>query len=367
MKTKTKLLLITSEFPPQPGGIGNHAWQLAKNFAERGFQVGVITDQRSAEGKEEELFDAAQDFEVYRTPRHSPILKTYVERWRKLKQLTKKYDVFIFSGKYSLWMGGALKISSQQQKIAVLHGSELGLSSSLLKKLTLWSIRQMHEVVAVSNYTASLVNELNLKNISVFLNGFEMALPKDIQVPKSVSKNLQLITVGNLSQRKGQHNVVKALPKLLKKFPQLTYHIVGIPTEAEQLITLAQELNVAEHLKIHGQVSEKKKLSLLQDSDVFMMLSEQTDNGNVEGFGIAILEANALALPAIGAKNCGIEDAIDSGKSGVLVDPHRPQEILEALSQIEQEYAIYSLNASNWSKDFSWDQRIKPYLKLIKK
>ena len=51
----------------------------------------------------------------------------------------------------------------------------------------------------------------------------------------------QLITVGNLTQRKGQHNMINALPELLKKYPDLHYHCVGIPTEIEQYVIGPEE------------------------------------------------------------------------------------------------------------------------------
>ena len=60
-------------------------------------------------------------------------------------------------------------------------------------------------------------------------------------------------------------------------------------------------------------------------SDVFVMLSSPTSTGDVEGFGIAIIEANALSLPSIGAKDCGIEDALEirDGIYGILSDTKR--------------------------------------------
>jgi len=77
-----KILLITSEFPPQPGGIGNHAYHLAKSFQENGLQVQVISDQRSGEGSEEQKFDKQQDFEIIRIERKNPIIFQTIKRYR---------------------------------------------------------------------------------------------------------------------------------------------------------------------------------------------------------------------------------------------------------------------------------------------
>ena len=54
-----KILFITSELPPQPGGIGTHAHQLAK-YLSRTYQITVLADQRSGAGEEERIFDLKQ-------------------------------------------------------------------------------------------------------------------------------------------------------------------------------------------------------------------------------------------------------------------------------------------------------------------
>jgi glycosyltransferase involved in cell wall biosynthesis len=95
------------------------------------------------------------------------------------------------------------------------------------------------------------------------------------------------------------------------------------------------------------------------------MLSAHLKNGDVEGFGIAVLEANALGLPAIGSSDSGIADAIRDGYSGALVLPDDIASISSALETIMWDYERYSSNAVSWSKGFEWEVVIQNYLKLI--
>ena len=115
-----------------------------------------------------------------------------------------------------------------------------------------------------------------------------------------------------------------------------------------------------------GEPQPKSKIELLQQADVFVMLSETTKSGDAEGFGIAILEANAIGIPAIGSLGCGIEDAIDNGVSGKLINPKDPNEFADALEEILNNYETYSQNAITWSQDFKWDKVIKLYLDILK-
>lgn len=359
-----KTLILTSEFPPQPGGIGNHAYNLAKGLQANGFEVKLVCDTRSANGEEERMFDKNLSFEVIRIGRKKMLLLSYLSRIKTAFSLTTDSELIISSGKFSLWLGALLSFFFKKKYIAVIHGSEVQLRNKMLRKLTDLSLKRFDKIIAVSNYTKSLVSHLNLKNIEVVPNGFEMTLPSTVQSKKEPVP--VLITVGNLTQRKGQHNVINALPTLLKKYPDLKYYMIGIPTDKDKLEKLALDLKVENTVVFFGKVSEAEKIELLQQADVFVMLSETTQTGDAEGFGIAILEANALGIPAIGSLGCGIEDAIKDGFSGKHINNKNTKQFESALEEILNHYETYSKGAKSWSKDFTWEKVIGLYLNVLR-
>lgn len=359
----TKTLILTSEFPPQPGGIGNHAYNLAQGLQDNDYEVKVVCDTRSANGEAERVFDKQLPFEVVRIPRKKLIILSYLKRIRTAFSLSRNSETVICSGKFSLWLGAFLSFFFKRKYIAVIHGSEVRLPNILLRKLTDLSLKRFSKVIAVSNYTKSLVAHIRLKNVAVVPNGFEIKIPVTSQRKKEPVP--VLITVGNVTQRKGQRNVINALPNLLNIFPDLKYYIVGIPTERDRLEKLALHLGVEDAVVFFGKVSEEEKIELLQQADVFVMLSEATKTGDVEGFGIAILEANALGIPAIGALGCGIEDAINDDVSGKLINPKDPNQFAAALEEILNQYETFSQKAKNLSQDFTWEKVIKMYIMII--
>lgn len=363
---KTKILILTSEFPPQPGGIGNHALHLAVGLQKNGYEIQVICDRRSETGDEENVFDNTLPIEVIRIRRRKLIVFSYINRFRKAFKRAKSSDVILASGKFSLWLGAGLRaFYDKKNYVAVIHGSELLLSSRWLKRLTHLSLKQYDMVIAVSRYTASLVADLELKEVAVIPNGFELFLNRNKMFKPSGRP--KLITVGNVTRRKGQHNVIRALPKLLQKFPNLEYHIVGIPTEQKKLEKLAEDVGVKQAVIFHGRVSEEQKQELLLESDVFVMLSESTPEGDVEGFGIAVLEGNSVGLPGIGALGCGIEDAVKDGFSGKLISNKDEKAFVEALEEILENYEVFSQNAKEWSGHFRWNSIIKRYMETIER
>ena len=358
------ILLITSEFPPQPGGIGQHAYDLAHHLAVTE-KVMVLADQRSTDGNEENKFDAQQNFQVKRTPRYAILLFTYVQRLIISLQLAGKSDVVLVSGKFSLWQGGLIRLFKNQPIIAIIHGTEVSLGNPYLKRLTELCLQSFDHVIAVSHYTLDLIKHLELQQTSVIPNGIQLKDQPTVKV--KATKKVQLITVGNLTQRKGQHNVIQALPQLVLRYPKLIYHCVGIPTNKQQLIQLADKLQVRDHIAFYGRVSHQEKERLLQQADIFMMLSERTKSGDVEGFGIAILEANQFGMPAIGSENSGIKDAIKEADSGLLVDPHDPEAVVQAVELILKDYKHYSYQATHWVQEFEWRNIVTRYKKIIDK
>ncbi len=360
--------MITSEFPPQPGGIGNHALHLAKSLSENGLNITVIADQRSVKGAEEAHFDESNNFKTVRIPRKKLVFFTYLKRIIASYKVSKNSELVIVSGKFSLWIGGLLSILTRKPIIAIIHGSELLLNNAILQKFTRWSLKRNTEVVAVSTYTQSLIADLNLKKCTVIPNGFSLVQSEKKIVRKSESsERINLLTVGNLTPRKGQHNVIRHLPKLLRTYKNIHYHMVGIPTYKKELLALAQQLDVEEYCTFYGRISEQEKINLLGQATVFVMLSERTQTGDVEGFGIAVLEANALGVPAIGSKGCGLEDAICQGVSGFTIEPSCEKAFAKALDKILNGYQHFSTNAITWSDNFRWDKIIPRYISIIKR
>lgn len=363
------ILLLSSEFPPLPGGIGNHALHLALSLHKEGNEISVVTNQRSSISNEESTFDKQLPFKVQRIQRKKIEVITYCIRIYRAFQFirNRKLTTVLCSGKFSLWTGAFLKIFYSNKKyIAILHGSEINAGGFLSKAITKWSMNQFDTLIAVSHFTKNLALEKNNDwQITVINNGF--ASPKTDAIRKNtiINGNPIVVTVGNVTQRKGQQNVIKALPLLKEIFPEIQYHIVGIPTEKVAFQELAQSLGVAENITFHNALSDEALKNVLLQAKVFMMLSDSLKNGDVEGFGIAVLEANALGIPAIGSKNSGIADAIQDGFSGKLVNPHDVTEIELALSDIMNNHAVYAANAKAWSTQFTWDIIVKKYITII--
>lgn len=138
-----------------------------------------------------------------------------------------------------------------------------------------------------------------------------------------------LLTVGRLDpaeRRKGQDQVIGALPGIVATFPDVVFLIVGGGADKARLETLARELHVADHVVFAGTVSGDELLQIYRLADVFVMPSTQ------EGFGIVFLEAVASGLRVVGGKADGSADALADGAIGTLIDPSDTPALVRAVT-----------------------------------
>lgn len=143
-----------------------------------------------------------------------------------------------------------------------------------------------------------------------------------------------VFTVSKLILRKGLGVVVRALPRITGRHPDCRYVVAGEGPEREALLAIAEATGVSERLRLMGRVSEELKQRLFAASDVYVMPSYPGEDGEVEGFGIAFLEANLHGLPAVGTTCGGIPEAVVDGETGILVEPRRPDQVAEAVCRL---------------------------------
>ena len=141
-----------------------------------------------------------------------------------------------------------------------------------------------------------------------------------------------LLTVGRLVERKGHDYVIKALPDIIKEIPEIHYLIVGDGVYRNELERLSGKLNIRDFITFAGFIPDDELPEYYAMCDVFIMVSREIkEKGDVEGFGIVYLEANAMKKPVIAGRSGGITDAVEDGVNGILVNPTEEKEIARVI------------------------------------
>ena len=334
-----KLLIISSEFPPGPGGIGTHAWQIGCQLSVLGWDVAVVTPQDYADEGEVVRFNALSPIRVVRL-KHipgPPIEAIY--RYKRAARVIKDWhpDVMLASGDRSVWLASRLSHIRSTPWIAVGHGTEFGTRSRWERVLSRRALRRATAVVCVSEYTRSRMHAAGIRGRreQVIPNGADPSVfhPQSPSTERGAPGPAVITTVGNVTERKGQEVVIRALPSL----PGVRYQMIGLPTRERELTALARELGVADRIEFVGRASQDEVVRRLNDCDLFVMTSRNTANGDFEGYGIAVVEAALCGKPAVVSSGSGLAEAIVAGETGLIAREGDPADTARLIGELLQD------------------------------
>lgn len=179
-----------------------------------------------------------------------------------------------------------------------------------------------------------------------------------------------ILTVGDIKNRKGQFDTLQAVARLKKKYPQILYIAVG--TSNSQYVK-----GMHAYAALHGLTNNVRVISSIDDATLSFLYSICTlvalnSNNNetkhhFEGFGLVIVEGYQFGKPAVGSRNCGIEDAIVDRKTGLLTNQGDPIDIAEKIEQVLENLPFFSHNARMRYTTFDWGKTVSAYIAAYKK
>jgi glycosyltransferase involved in cell wall biosynthesis len=196
-----------------------------------------------------------------------------------------------------------------------------------------WALRKSDRIISISRFTAQRAVEVNRapeQKLRILHNCIDPGFLQPFQAT-GIEPGLSMLTVGRVSQAeqyKGQDQVIRAMPALLSRFPDLVYHVVGDGTWRPALEELARQLGVAGEVQFHGFVSEEELRHRYSEATLFIMPSR------AEGFGFVFLEAMVHGLPVIAGNVDASPEVVMDGETGILVDPTSVESIVAASTRL---------------------------------
>ena len=130
-----------------------------------------------------------------------------------------------------------------------------------------------------------------------------------------VSKRLpKVLFVGRLVEKKGVEFLIKAMVSVQNQIPNAELIIIGDGPLRAEMNQLANRLKITAHFR--GVMSSSDIQEQMQEVRVFCLPSVIAQNGDSEGFGMVLLEAQASGLPVITSAVGGRDEGILEGKTG---------------------------------------------------
>ncbi len=361
--SEKSIILLTHEYPPKRGGAGTYCEELVHACGEPNLPIEAWVPEYAKEqgsGKTVPL-------PVKGTQGWICSFKSMRETVKRLKGKTGQI-IFLHlaePGSLRAYVRFGWMIRETPKLIVTIHGSELirfcinPVEKFLFRRL-LQKACKIH-VLSTFNKNAllELVPELEDK-ILLFPGAPARRLLGRKNRSSPPDEKIKVLCVGRIHPRKGQDRLLEAmicLPKRLSANVECLF--VGPIVNkkfSDKLRKLAGQTNCP--VSFLGDLSDNDLRTVYESADLFVMPSMPRAR-SVEGFGFVYLEANSHGLPVIAHRTGGVEDAVLDGKTGFLVNPDDPTELVKRLNQLIEDNDLRKKmgeEGTRWASSHSWEE-----------
>jgi glycosyltransferase involved in cell wall biosynthesis len=339
---------------PAAGGAEAYTEQIGRRFAEAGVQLTLFTSTYPDAAP----YDWSNGYLVIR---EGGQLGVYRAAARHLRRHGHNYDAVVdFQNGIPffapLWAPAAAAVVCvvhhvHQDQFNMYFRWPLNHVGRLLESRATRRFYRNRPFVAVSPSTrAEMRHQLRLREpIHIVPNGID-PLPASRQA-RSLTPVIAVVT--RLVPHKRLDHLVAAVPDLLRRWPDLRVTIAGTGPARESLIAQVREKGVEHAIDLPGRVTEQTKSDLL--SQAWLTVTPSL----AEGWGLTVLEANTLGIPALAYDVPGLRDAIRDRRTGWLFP--QGENLSAAIASALEEVAdpvrrqFYAEHARAWAARFAWD------------
>jgi glycosyltransferase involved in cell wall biosynthesis len=307
-----RVAIVTPRFFPQAGGIETHTFEVARRIAKRDHvDVTVLTTSSKGAGV---VSEEVEGFRVVRC-RAYPRRRDYYVAPALYKLIRDGgYDVVHCQGIHTAVPVIAM-LAARRARIPYVITFHTGGHSSALRRMLRniqWRvlgslIRRASVLVAVSRFEEQLFRKLcglEASNFRIVRNGGDLGASASVHPIRG-----RIISVGRLERYKGHQRVIKALPLIRLSIPEATLHIVGSGRYEARLRGLVRRMDLEKCVAIEC-ISPRDRRGMAESVSGAAVLAALSD---YESHPVAVMEALALGVPAVGLDVAGMSDLVVDG------------------------------------------------------
>jgi phosphatidyl-myo-inositol dimannoside synthase len=366
-------LLISEVFPPRTGGSGRWFWEIYRRLPREQYFVAPGECQTSTQDIDK------HPMIVGRLPLSLPEwglrklqgLRGYWRAWRATANVVKANRIDRLHCGRMLpegWIAWLLKKSHGLSYVCYVHGEET--SYGVHSRELGWMMRRVlcgaDLLIANSQNTASILRgdwsvpeeKLRVLHPGVDTDQFTPAdRNSELRQELGWGERSVILTVGRLQMRKGHDVLLQAMPAIIKQVPDALYVIVGEGEERPRLERIIAELRLESYVQMVGEMQDLPLVKAYQQCDLFVLPNRDVD-GDIEGFGMVLLEAQACGRPVIAGDSGGTAETMQVGTSGLVLDCTSPdaleRAIPELLLDLQRRMAMGSAGRHWTETHFAW-------------
>jgi glycosyltransferase involved in cell wall biosynthesis len=257
----------------------------------------------------------------------------------EIRRLHEVNPIHVIHAHAPLPCGHAAMLLSRELHIpfvVTVHGldaysanQDTGYAGMWCKRVSRLVYRSAQRVICVSEAVRNQVvtGAAAPVNTAVIYNGVD---PQTFTPSNHHSASPVILSVGNLIPVKGHELLLQALHAIDHSHKDFSWEVIGDGPEQPRLQMLARELGITERIRFLGRQSRSQVAQAMRRCTIFALPSRN------EGLGCVYLEAMSAERPVIACHGQGIEEVIEQGINGCLVDPDNLDELIDTLTVLLQ-------------------------------
>lgn len=231
------------------------------------------------------------------------------------------------------------------------------------------NLRKSEMVFVPSSYAKRKVIEyynVNSKGIHVIPNGINLIEWDQLArtIPETVdSERPTVLAVSKLYPRKKISTLIKAIPTISSRYPDVDIRVVGGGFEWDKLQRLSEELGVTNNITWLGDVNDRR--SIVQEfhgCHVFTHPSIQ------DAFANVCLESMAASKPLVVSNAAAMPDLVTASNSGLIVPPEDPQALASAIISLlddESKRIQFGRNGRKFAEQMTWEKTAQAFIDKV--
>jgi glycosyltransferase involved in cell wall biosynthesis len=168
---------------------------------------------------------------------------------------------------------------------------------------------------------------------------------------------LRLIALARLAPNKRVDHVVRALALLREQGCEAELTIIGWGQDQWRIEAQIDELDLSDAVTIAGHLYDAEKNIELQKAHLLLHTSMR------EGWGLNVIEANAMGTLAVVYPVGGLVDSTVHGQTGLVSEAETPESLAKAVIGLANDPEKYdAMRTAAWERsfDFRWESVLPP-------
>lgn len=221
-----------------------------------------------------------------------------------------------------------------------------------------WQERWTHWLYRkVPFWTASAATKASLqasgvRNVTIIPYGVHTVALQELD-DKPLVQPLRLAIVCRLAPNKRVRHAVRALKRLLDDGIPATLTVVGTGESEAAVRQVVADLQLTSAVVFTGQLPEASKDQVLREAHLLLHTSMR------EGWGLNVIEANAMGTPAVVYPVAGLVESTLHEQTGLVTANETPEALAASVKSLlasPDKYQLFRRNAWERAKTFHWDK-----------